>query len=127
MESGTWLRMSIWGVGGLFGLMVAALVVDSSGPALRTDGIVVSTRFVEGMTTTTDVKVGDMSVPIRTEIPGAWIAEIDSALLGRVEVPVDEDKLHPGQRVYLDYHVGKLSGQASVVGLRLQSEMIVEH
>ena len=108
-------------------MMVAVLLVDSTGPALRTDGIIVSTRFVEGMTTTTDVKVGDISVPISTEIPGAWIAEIDSVVLGRVEVPVDEDKLRPGQRVYLDYHVGKLSGQASVVGLRLQSEMIGEH
>lgn len=79
------------------------------------------------MTTTSYIKTGDVEVPIHTEIPGAWSAAIDSAVLGKVEVPVDYDKLHPGQQVYLDYHVGRLSGQSSIVGLRVQSETVVGH
>ena len=106
------------GAGGLFTIMAGCLIIDSGGPVLRADGTVISTRFVKGMTTTTYIKTGEVEMPIRTEIPGAWIAQIDSAVLGKVEVPVDNDKLHPGQRVYLDYHVGRLSGQSSVVGLR---------
>jgi hypothetical protein len=70
-----------------------------------------------------DVMIGDTSVPVRTEIPGSWVAEIDSSVLGCVEAPVEGDKLLAGQRVYLDYHIGRLTGQASVVGLRLQSEL----
>jgi hypothetical protein len=65
-----------------------------------------------------------VSVPIRTEIPGTWIAEIDSVVLGKVELPVDDDNLRPGQRVALTYRVGRLSGTPDVVGLRLQSEMM---
>ena len=127
MDSRHGLRTFIVVAGGLFATMAGCLIVDSRGPVPRTDGTIVSTRFVEGMTTTNYIKTGEVEVPIRTEIPGAWIAQIDSAVLGKVEVPLNPDKLHPGQRVYLEYHVGKLSGQASVVGPRLQSEMVVEH
>jgi hypothetical protein len=73
------------------------------------------------MTTTTEMKVGDVSMPIHTEIPGAWVAEIDSPIWGRVQVEVNNDKLRAGQRVNLKYHVGRLSGRPEVVGLRLQS------
>jgi hypothetical protein len=113
----------IWLAGSLFVLLCGYLVVDSSGPNLRTDGTIVSCRYEEGTISTTYVEVGETSVPVRTEIPGSWVAEIDSSVLGRVEAPVEDDKLLAGQRVYLDYHIGRLSGQASVVGLRLQSEL----
>jgi len=78
------------------------LVVDSSGPNLRTDGTIMSCRYEEGTISTIDVKIGETSVPVRTEIPGSWVAEIDSSVLGRVEAPVEYDKLLAGQRVYLD-------------------------
>ena len=91
MDYGRWLRISIWAMGGLFALMGGCLIVDSTGPHHQTYGTVLSTRFVEGWTTTTDVKVGEVAVPIRTEIPGSWIAEIDAPVLGRVQVPVGDD------------------------------------
>jgi hypothetical protein len=122
MEFGRWLRISIWAVGGLIGLMAAALVVDSGGPDQRTYGTILSTRFVEGMTTSIDVNIGDMRMPLRTEVPGAWLVTIESPVLGRIEVAIDEGTLHRGQRVNLQYHVGRLTGDPQVVGLRLESE-----
>ena len=117
------LTWTIWLLGSLLVLLCGCLVVDSSGPNLRTDGTIVSARYEEGTSSTTYVKVGETSVPMQTEIPGSWVAEIDSSVLGRVEVPIEYDKPLPGQHVYLEYHIGRLSGQASVVGLRLQSEL----
>ena len=122
MEYRRWLRISIWTVGGLIGVMVAVLVVDSAGPDQRTYGTVLSTRFVDGMTTSIDVTIGDVTMPLHTEVPGAWLATIDSPVLGRIEVAVDDGTLHAGQRVNLQYHVGRLSGDPQVVGLRLDSE-----
>ena len=116
------LTWTIWFVGALLVLSCGYLVVDSSGPNLRTDGTIVSARYEEGTTSTTYVEVGETSAPMRTEIPGSWVAEIDSPVLGRIEAPVEYDKPLAGQRVYLEYHIGRLSGQPSVVGLRLQSE-----
>jgi hypothetical protein len=126
MEYGRLPRLfasAIWFLGALFVLLCGYLVVDSSGPNLRTDGTIVSCRYEEGTISTTYIEVGEASVPVRTEIPGSWVAEIDSSVLGRVEIPVDDDKLRAGQRVYLEYHIGRLSDQASVVGSRLQSEL----
>jgi hypothetical protein len=117
------LPWAIWIAGSLLVLLCGYLVVDSSGPNLRTDGTIMSVRYEEGTVSTTYVEVGEISTPMRTEIPGSWVAEIDSSVLGRVEAPVENDKLIAGQRVYLEYHIGRLSGQASVVGLRLQSEL----
>jgi hypothetical protein len=71
VEYGRWLRISIWAVGGLIGVMVAVLVVDSAGPDQRTYGTVLSTRFVDGMTTSIDVKMGDVTMPLHTEVLGA--------------------------------------------------------
>jgi len=113
------LPCAIWLAGSLLVLLCGYLVVDSSGPNLRTDGTIVSCRYEEGTISTIDVKIGEASVPVRTEIPGSWVAEIDSSVLGRVEAPVEYGKLLAGQGVYLEYHIGRLSGQASVVGLRL--------
>jgi hypothetical protein len=43
-------------------------------------------------------------------------------VLGRIEVAVDDGTLHAGQRVNLQHHVGRLSGDPQVVALRLESE-----
>jgi hypothetical protein len=122
MAYGRSQRLLPWAIsaGSLFVLLCGYLAVDSSGPNLRTDGTIVSCRYQEGTISTTYVMMGETSVPVRTEIPGSWVAEIDSSVLGRVEAPVEDDKLLAGQRVY---HIGRLSGQASVVGLHLHSEL----
>jgi hypothetical protein len=85
-------------------VMVAVLVVDSAGPDQRTYGTILSTRFVDGMTTSIDVKIGDVTMPLHTEVPGAWVATIDSPVLGRIEVAVDDGTLH-SRRLNLQ-HVG---------------------
>jgi hypothetical protein len=127
MDSGRGLRIAIWVAAGLFVLMGGYLVVDSTGPDQKSYGTIISTRFVEGITSHIDVKVGDVTVPVHTEIPGAWIALVESPVLGRIEVAVDGNTLRAGQRVNLKYHVGRLSGQPEVVGLRLESEPFGEH
>jgi hypothetical protein len=114
------------GLGGLLVWLIAYVIRDSAGPNQRTDGTVVSLLFVEGMIMTNNVQVGEISVPIQTQMPGYWMAEIDSSLLGRVQVPVEQDKIHAGQHVYLEYHVGRLSGQPSVLGVRLEPEQVTQ-
>src|SRR5580698_1858091 len=91
------LPWAIWIAGSFLVLLCGYLVVDSSGPHLRTDGTIMSCRYEEGTVSAIDVKVGETSLPVRTEIPGSWVAEIDSSVLGRVEVPVEDDKLFAGQ------------------------------
>jgi hypothetical protein len=88
MNYGRLLSLSTWAMGGLFGLMIAAIVVDLAGPTQRTQGTILSTRFVEGVTTTIDVQVGDVTQPLRTEVPGAWLVMIESPVLGPALAPV---------------------------------------
>jgi hypothetical protein len=117
------MRMLMWGVGTICGLLVLALalvIVDSSGPNQQAVGMIRSTRFIDGLETTTDVKVGETTVPVQTEVPGAWMVEVDSSVLGRIEVPVSDDTFKMGQHVYLEYHLRRLSGHPEVVGLHLQ-------
>jgi len=112
------LYFMLWSTLGVLVVMFGCLIVDSSGPVRWTYGMVVSTHFEEGATISNDIKVEDVTVPIRTEIPGAWIVEIGSPLLGKVAVPVSDNNFHAGQAVYLGYRVGRLTSGREVVALQ---------
>lgn len=115
------LRLSYIMLGSMLGLLVAMagyLMVDSSGQVRWTYGTVVSTRFEEGVTISNDIKVGDVTVPVKTDVPGAWIVDINSPILGRIEVPTSDTSFQASQEVYLGYRVGRLTGSKEVVTLQ---------
>jgi hypothetical protein len=112
------LYLVLWSLLALLAATFGFLIVDSSGPVRWTNGTVESTRFEQGVTISNDIKVGDVTVPMKTEVPGAWIVEIDSPLLGKVVVPASDNGFHAGQAVYLGYRVGRLTGGKEVVALQ---------
>ena len=61
-----------------------------------------------------------MHVPVTTNITGCRLVSVDSPLLGMQEVVISDSSLHAGQLVYLEYHVGRLSGAPQITGLNLQ-------
>jgi hypothetical protein len=124
MHSGHVLRTAIWVLGGLLIVLVGFAVVDESGPTQETQGTVVSTRFTEGATTNTAVQIGEIAVPIHSEIPDCWIVELYAPLLGRTEVAVSYDKFRPGQRVFVTYRVGRLTGSSNVLALRDPNDLL---
>lgn len=103
---------------GLGAALLTFVIWDSTGPMRWATGTVVSEHFAEGITTYTQIDVGnDVTIPVTTEVPGLWILEIDSAVLGRQSVAVDGNTFKAGQRVYLEYQIGKLTGQPTVQGV----------
>lgn len=77
-------------IGSVLAVMVGLIVlvfVDSAGPAHWTAGTIISTHYSEGITTHSEIDVGNnVKVPMTTEVPSSWILEIDSAALGRQSV-----------------------------------------
>ena len=59
-----------------------------------------------------------------TTVPGTWTVLVDSPVLGRCEVSIAEGNVQPGQEVYLDYYIGRVTGVPEVVGLRLQPRVL---
>jgi hypothetical protein len=113
-------------VAGMVGLVVM-LIYNASGPVAYTYGTVVSARYVEGWSTTTQIPMGEhMTVPMTTNYPGAWTLEVDSPVLGRTEVTCPED-LPPGQEVYLRYVIGRLSHKPELVEMRLHPATVKVH
>jgi hypothetical protein len=108
----------LWSLLGLLVAMGGCLIVNSSGPVRWTYGTVVSARFEEGVTISNDIKVGDVTVPMKTDVPGAWIVDIDSPVLGKIEVPTSDTGFHASQEVYLGYRVGRLTGSKEIVALQ---------
>jgi hypothetical protein len=75
---------------------------------------------LEGLITTTQIPITqEITVPITTQAPGAWIVEVDSPTLGRKEVTLTNN-LPAGRVVYLEYQLGRLSGEAEVVEVRVE-------
>jgi hypothetical protein len=112
------LYLALWSLLALLAATFVCLIVDSSGPVRWTYGTVVSAHFEDGVTVSNDIKVGDVTVPMKTEVPGAWIVGINSPILGKIEVPTDNKSFHAGQEVYLGYRVGRLTGCKGVVTLQ---------
>src|SRR5689334_8933367 len=107
--------------GGLILVWVALVVYDSSAPLLEARATVISKSFLPGSTSTTSIHAGEgVDVPVTTTVPGAWQIVIDSPALGRQEVAVDEANLEPGEEVWVEYYVGRLSHSPAVVEVRLQ-------
>jgi hypothetical protein len=107
------LVISLIGIGSL-------VVYNSSGRVCETHGIVVGSRYEEGLTTSTQIQVEEgLSVPTTTQYPGNWVLEVDSPVLGRKEIAWPE-RLPAGREVYLEYVIGRLSREPEVVVLRLQ-------
>lgn len=105
-------------VAGMIGLAVV-VAYNSSGLTADTYGTVVSSRYSEGWSTTTEIPVGQgMTVPMTTHYPASWIVEVDSPVLGRKEVAWPEN-LSPGREVYLKYVIGRLSHEPELVEMRL--------
>ena len=112
------LYIVLWSMIGLLVAMGGCLIVDSSGPVRWTHGTVVATRFEEGVTISHEIKVGEVTVPMKTDVPGAWIVDINSPILGRIEVPTSDAGFHASQEVYLGYRVGRVTGGKEVVALQ---------
>jgi hypothetical protein len=111
----------------VLGLTVYA-IVDSSGTVAETPGRVVSVGFVEGMSTTTQIVIDaehGISVPMTSTLPGSWRVVIDSPVLGRREVYASEANLRPGQDVYVEYRVGRLSRGIEIREVRLHRRPIL--
>ena len=70
----------------------------------------IAARFSPGTSTTSYVETGEnQSVPITTELPGAWEMRLNCNVLGRQELTVDS-KPTVGQRILARYTVGRFSG-----------------
>lgn len=112
------LYLMLWSLLVLLAAAFGCLILDSSGPVRWTHGTVVSARFEDGVTLSSDVKVGDVTVPMKTEVPGAWVVDIDSPILGKINVPTSDNSFHASQEVYLGYRLGRLTGSKEVVDLQ---------
>ena len=104
--------------------MVGILIYNASGPTSETSGTVVSTRYSEGWSTTTNIDLGNgVSIPQTTHYPGYWIVLVDSPVFGRTEVDWSEN-LAPGRQVYLEYVVGGWSHEPELVEMHLTPNRI---
>lgn len=87
------------------------LAADSAGRPTHEDRCeVVAAQFSPGTSTASYVKIGEnLSVPVTTEIPGAWEVRLNCNVLGRQELAADAEPT-VGQRITVSYAIGRFSG-----------------